>query len=475
MNYSYIILIIILLFISIINLYIISLHKYYIDYYLSYEKTCQIYIPELMSFKYNIINYYISNNNTNNQKLFRYSNLIIVIIISIIFFATIQNYIKEPLHFISILILSFIIIFMICYIYVDKIYTKTDNIINDYNNYYEQYNAIVKYAYEKNNNNFIDEYVYRKNIEKYESNDSLKPIDINLILKKRYDNNDFMKYFILDNTDNYFNNLNINIFNFISKLELFNDNIINGDYANIFKDNKIDILNLKPEYSKYLLDVNYSINNNSTPISLVDQDSNIDINIINNIIVNKNNKNNYNLTIKVDDHDSDFDNNLSIIYALLNKLYKTYMDHYDLLQDYTFYKKISLNNISINISNYDYIKNITNINKENLHNYLLTDYIDGKIQYYIKIVDIYTITETRKNNNLNISNIAFISQLYNEIKLSHPSLANGIKLLYEITNYMHNERFKKYFTDINTIISIYISLFIFIFAIILKFIVNYFL
>lgn len=475
MNYSYIILIIILLFISIINLFIVSLQKYYIDYYLSYEKTCETYIPELMSFKYNIINYYLNINNTNNQKTFRYSNLAIVAIISLIFFATIRT--KEPIHFISLLILIFLIIFMICYVYVDEIYSKNNNIIVDYNNYYKQYNAIVKYAYEKNKNgNFIDEYVYRKNVERYESDDILKPMDINLILKQRYDNNDFMKYFILNNTDNYFNNLNIDIFNYIDKLQIFNDNIVSGNYANIFKDNKIDISNLKPEYSEYLLEVNYSVSDkNNTPISLVDQDSKIDMNVINSIIVNKNNDNNYYLTTKINDHDSDFDDDSSVIYSLLGKLYKTYIDHYDVFQDYLFYKKISLNNISINVSEYDYIKNITNNNKENLHNYLFTDYIDGKIQYYIKIVDIYTITETRKINTLNETNIAFISQLYNEIKLSHSSLSDGIKSLYEITNYMYSERLKTYFLNITNIISIYIALFIFIFALIIKFISNYFL
>ena len=472
MNYSYIILIIILFIISIINIILILQLKYYIDYYLSYEKTCETYIPELMSFKYNIIKYYLEKN--NNQKLFRYSNLIIVIIISFIFFASIQNYIqiKEELHIISLLILTFLIIFMISYVYVDEIYMNNSNIIIEYNNYYKQYNAIVKYAYENNNNgNFIDEYVYIKNLEKYEAND-IKPIDMNLIIKDKYDNNDFMKYFILNGTDDYFNNLNTTIFNYIDKLQLFNDNII-STYSDIFNDDKIDISNLKPEYSEYLLDVNYNINN--VPISLVDQDSKIDINIINNIINNKNNNNNYYLSNKTTDHDSDNDDDLTVIYSLLSKLYNIYINNYDLFKNYIFYKKISLNNISINVSNYKYIINITNNDKENLQNYLSINYIDGKINTDIKIVDIYTINETRKENNLNISNLGFMLQLYNEIKLSHPSLSNGIKSLYEITNYMHNEKIKTYYLNINNIISMYIVLFIFIFALILKFIVNYFL
>lgn len=442
---------------SLINLFLIIKLKYINDYYLTLDKHCSAgYEAELTKYRYNINNYY---KNKNNDKIFfQGTTFIIILIMSIIIISNIYNDIKN-INIISMIIFIFLISFIYLYFYIIKIYNyDDDNLLNNYYNYYKKYNAIVKFVYNKNNNtNFVDEKVYIKNVINYEKFDN-KKLDIDLIKNKKYENNDFMKYFIIDKNDEYLNELNDIIMKYTEKLNIFNENTIND--VNIFKNNNIDITNLKPEYKKILLNINYSINNDNNYITLIDFDNKININVINNIIINENDENKYKLSTKILQHDKL--NDYSDVYNLLHILYNIYNKNYDIIQEYLFYdKNILLNTIKINVSNYDYIKNITLTDKNNLYNYL----IENDNKYYINVIDIYKINETNISNKLNDNNNTFFKQLFDEIKNSDSYLSDGMKILYQNNNY--NKITNNYY------IYIYLILFIILFTIILQFVSNF--
>lgn len=453
---------------SLVNLFLIIKLKYINDYYFTLDNYCSSgYEAELTKYRYNIINDQLLNiNNDLEKKMFQGTTFTIILLMSIIIFSNMYNY--QDIKFITIVMFIFLILFIYVYIYIITIYDNNNNSLAKYYNYYKKYNAIVKYVYEKNNKtNFTDEYIYKQKVMNYEKSDN-KTIDINLIKKQNYDNNDFIKYFIIDKNDDYLNQLHNIIIKHTDKLQIFDENTIND--TNIFNNNMIDISNLKFQYKKILLDINYSINNDDNYISLVDNSNKININIINNIIINQNNENNYSLITKIIQHDTLNDYNK--VYSLLRILYKIYDTNYDIIQQYLFYdKNIVLDTIVIDVSNNNYITSISPVNKDNLHDYLIKNYIDKSQQYYIKIIDIYKINETNISNKLNDSNKIFFKELFKEITIYDNYLSDGIKLLYQNNDY--NKLIKTYYSSYNNYYYIYFILFIILFTIILQFVSNF--
>lgn len=465
MNYIVFIIILILMICSLVNLFLIIKLKYNNDYYLTLDNYCSYgYEAELTKYRYNRL----LNMNGNLEKImFQGTTFTIIMLMSILIFSNFYNY--QDFKFITIIMIIFLVAFIYLYTYIITIYDN--NSLTTYHNYYKKYNAIVKYVYEKNNTTeFTDEYIYTKKIMNYEKSDN-KTIDINLIKKENYDNNDFIKYFIIDNSNDYLNQLHDIIIKYTDKLQVFDENTIND--ASIFNNNMIDISNLKNQYKKILLDINltYTDINGITYInSLVDNSDKINIDIINNIIINQNNEDNYNLTVKTIQYDKINDYNK--VYSILKILYNIYDKNYDVIQEYLFYyKNIILDNIAIDISNYNHITSITTIDKDNLDKYLIKSYNDLSTKYYIKIIDIYKINETNTLNKLNDSNKIFFKELFTEITNYNNDLSDGIKLLYQNNDY--NKLISKYYSSYYNYYYIYFVLFIILFTIILQFVSNF--
>jgi len=437
----------ILLICSLINFLIIVYLNYINNYYDTYEKSCinnnffksmDYYnknnneindniededIAEISTYRYNIINYYFNNDHTLLKLLFNYTFYIVIISIFVIIICC--NIDNEIFKYISLSLILFLISFIIIYYYYYEIFNINDNITN-YNKYYKQYNALVKYVYQQNNpnGNFINEKIFFKNVEKYEDFNS-KKIDINKIQKDSYDNYDFLKYFILD-TDKYLKKLNNYITSNLIKKDIFIKNY-KPDIPSIFKFNNgiyyIDISNFNNRFKNALID---SYEKNGITKHIYDA-SNYYINV-NDLKEYKDILRNYfnSDTIDVPDVIEYFtidNDNYKKARPYVEYLYNLYNKYKDIIEEYYFYNTyISLNNMSYNSS---------------------------------KVIDIYKSNLTEKSN----------------IKNSDKYLNDGIADLYNNINY--DRLIKQHFYKFRIYYKLYTIAYLYLFTILLHFISNF--
>jgi hypothetical protein len=408
-------------------------------------------VAEMFKYRYNVINYFIENDNNNIKLFFDLTFYVIVMCIFLIIICCNIDY--DVTKHISVALISFEVLFVLLYYYYKDIFKLTPD-ITSYKDYFKNYNDVVKYCYNKNNPNtpFIDNTVYKRNVEKYEGL-KLKNIDIAKLQSDAYNkkNPDFLKYFILD-TKKYLKDLDNYIAKEINAYDITGtatitkmDDIFKYDLKN--KKYHINITKFNDTFREKIKRIKYGNTEVIGPVQITPVDGGtllvannlIDTEILKNCI-NKDARHKliqrYSSGVIID---TGCTTDMGDI-MFLDDLYEKYKE---IIEEYYFYKNyISLDDIRLEISktNYDLL---SADDRE--------EFPTGTYWIYLK-----AYSDNKKILNSVVTDITIQAQLSNLYK----------KEDYDVLIYQHFFKYKIYYI-------LYIIAYVFLFTILLHFICHY--
>lgn len=226
MNYFVLMILIITLVILIINCYAFMIMKWYNDYSISIEDSCndlhqsafecETYRNNMYRFLYNIDN----KNYDDSYKLFKYTYYVVIVLITIILISYLKNifFLKKE----NLFMLCIFIFYYILYIYIGNIIIKNYNELNEL--LYDKKSDMYKYAvvYKILNaimyiNNFkdntigysninitprkFDDIIYNNIASYMNTANTAKIVDTKI---KEYNRLDFLKYITFDRNSPYY-------------------------------------------------------------------------------------------------------------------------------------------------------------------------------------------------------------------------------------------------------------------------------